>query len=120
MSVKTITVPEGKELWSISGIYKYVGPTLVIHHRGLKIPKTYTDGTEWEYNEDKKAPKKEEPKKKAPKKEESKKETVKKPKKVKPEVSDVEPTNVTDKTAGLSSWSKDKTTESDTPKGDEG
>jgi hypothetical protein len=54
MLVKHIFVPAGKELHDIRGLYKYVGPTTVRHHRGLRLGPTYTDGTSWEYIEDKK------------------------------------------------------------------
>lgn len=44
-----IIVPKGKELHDSRGLYKYVGPTVVLHHRGLKLGPTFTDGTPWEY-----------------------------------------------------------------------
>jgi hypothetical protein len=46
---KKIHVPRGKELHAIAGNYRYIGPRFVIVHRGLKLPKTFTDGTKWYY-----------------------------------------------------------------------
>ena len=52
MSQKMITVPKGKELHSVGGKVKYVGPCVVRHRKSLRLEPTFTDGTKWECDSD--------------------------------------------------------------------
>ena len=105
--LKKIHVPRGKELRSLAGNYRYVGPRFVIVHRGSRFPETFTDGTKWYYQGEE--PKEEiavepealkEPKKDAPKK--------KRKPKVKIEEKLDGPTNESVQTEGKSSRFKHK------------
>ena len=48
---KKILVPEGKELWDSTGIYRYVGPRVILPSKG-RVFTTYRDGTPIKYIED--------------------------------------------------------------------
>lgn len=48
---RKINVPEGKELWDSTGIYRYVGPRVVLPSKGRTFT-TYTDGSPLEYVSD--------------------------------------------------------------------
>lgn len=56
---RKIYVPEGKELHDSKGLYRYIGPRVVLPSKG-RVFTVYTDGSPLQYVEDKKAPKKQE------------------------------------------------------------